>query len=459
MANEVLPDLSDQVVLITGAGRGLGRSAALHLARCGAVVGVADIDGASAAETASKVKAAGGQADSFTCDVGGQAAFAAMAADFAKRRGRIDAVINNAAFLKYEPLETVTEETVDRMIGAGFKSAIWGSQALVRHMRPEIGASIINMSSPVIVRGYPNTLVYSAIKSAVTSLTRTLAAELGPRKIRVNAVAPGSVPTPGALGINDAAEYERRARTIPLRRLGRESDNDKARGVLAEPRRRVHQRRDSAGRWRHRCFGVSKEQGAVWVKYRVPGGRTCWITSRPSFATTSRADAISAPSSKSRAAARSALETAIGDEGGPGRAAKPLGMDSVFSIFSATKAITNVLVVSRHRARSIDAHDEGLGGHQGILRRHSRAHHGVRSAHARVGPALRVHAEAGHEHRPAASSSSKRSAKTCTRCASRRNASTIRRWRTMRCSARWSAAPTRRGAAIATSRSRICSIR
>jgi NAD(P)-dependent dehydrogenase (short-subunit alcohol dehydrogenase family) len=232
MANEVLPDLSDQVVLITGAGRGLGRSAALHLARCGAVVGVADIDGANAADTAAKVNAAGGQADSFTCDVGGQQAFAAMAAEFAKRRGRIDAVINNAALLKYEPLETITEETVDRMIGAGFKSAIWGSQALVRHMRPEIGGSIINMSSPVIVKGYPNTLVYSAIKGAVTSLTRTLAAELGPRKIRVNAVAPGSVPTPGAVGINDAAEYERRAKTIPLRRLGRESDNDKALAFL-----------------------------------------------------------------------------------------------------------------------------------------------------------------------------------------------------------------------------------
>jgi NAD(P)-dependent dehydrogenase (short-subunit alcohol dehydrogenase family) len=232
MAKEVLPDLSGQVVLITGAGRGLGRSAALHLARCGAVVGVADIDGASAADTAAKVKAAGGEADSFTCDVAGQRPFAAMAAELAQRRGRIDAVINNAAFLKYEPLETVTEETVDRMVGAGFKSAIWGSQALLRHMRPEVGGSIINLSSPVVVRGYPNTLVYSAIKSAVTSLTRTLAAELGPRKVRVNAVAPGSVPTPGALGINDAAEYERRARTIPLRRLGRESDNDRALAFL-----------------------------------------------------------------------------------------------------------------------------------------------------------------------------------------------------------------------------------
>ena len=60
-----------------------------------------------------------------------------MAADFARRCGRIDAVINNAALLKYEPLESISEETVDRMLGAGFKSAIWGSQALVRHMRPE----------------------------------------------------------------------------------------------------------------------------------------------------------------------------------------------------------------------------------------------------------------------------------------------------------------------------------
>ena len=212
MANEVLPDLSDQAVLITGAGRGLGKSAALHLARCGAVVGVADIDGPSAEATVSTVKAAGGKAHSYSCDVAGQRAFAAMASDFAERCGRIDAVINNAAVLKYEPLESVTEETADRMLGAGFKSAIWGSQALVRHMRPEIGGSIVNLSSPVVVRGYPNTLVYSAIKSAVTSLTRTLAAELGPRKIRVNAVAPGSVPTPGALGLNDPAEYQAAAR-------------------------------------------------------------------------------------------------------------------------------------------------------------------------------------------------------------------------------------------------------
>ena len=229
------PDLSGQVVLITGAGRGLGRSLASHLSSCGAVVGLSDIDGDSVHETAQIVRDADGTAHAYPADLSSQILFQGVAEALAEDGGRIDAVINNAAFLRYEPLEAVTEETVDRMIGAGFKSAIWGSQALLAHMDPERGGAIVNMSSPVAFRGYPTTSIYSAIKGAVTALTRTLAAELGPRRIRVNAVAPGSVPTPGALGLNDPAEYERRSRTIPLRRLGRESDNDAAVAFLLSP--------------------------------------------------------------------------------------------------------------------------------------------------------------------------------------------------------------------------------
>ena len=222
-------DLSGRSVLITGAGRGLGLSLAVHLSSCGAIIGAADIDGASAEAAAAAVVAAGGKAHAYHADLSGQATFEPVASAFAQAAGgRIDAVVNNAAFLRYEPLEAVTEATLDKMLGAGFKSAVWGCQALLRHMDPERGGAIVNYSSPVAFRGYPTTSMYSAIKGAVTAMTRTLAAELGPKKIRVNAVAPGSVPTPGALGLNDPAEYERRSRTIPMRRLGRESDNDYA---------------------------------------------------------------------------------------------------------------------------------------------------------------------------------------------------------------------------------------
>jgi NAD(P)-dependent dehydrogenase (short-subunit alcohol dehydrogenase family) len=168
-------------------------------------------------------------------DVADRSAFAQAAARFANERGRIDAVINNAMLLRYEPIEKVTEDVLERMLAIGIKGTVWGAQLLLAHMDAERGGAIINMASPVAERGFPNTAIYSLVKGAIVTLTKTLAAELGPRKVRVNAVAPGSVPTPGAMGLNDKAEYERRARTIPLRRLGREEDNAEAVAFLLSP--------------------------------------------------------------------------------------------------------------------------------------------------------------------------------------------------------------------------------
>jgi len=222
------PDLSGQFILISGAGRGLGRSVSRHLARCGAVVGVSDIDAAACNETAELVRQAGGQAHAFPADLGTRAAFLGVAASFAKVGSRIDAVVNNAALLHYEKIEDVTEERFEKMVNIGLKATVWGAQSLLAHFDSSRGGCIINMASPVAYRGYPNTAIYSSIKGAIVALTHTLAAELGPRKVRVNAVAPGSVPTPGALQLNTPEEYERRARTIPLRRLGQEADNDHA---------------------------------------------------------------------------------------------------------------------------------------------------------------------------------------------------------------------------------------
>jgi len=227
-------NFSELAILVTGAGRGLGRSVAEKLASCGATVGLIDVDGDNCNAVAAVIRETGGKAHPFVADVANRTAFADAAARFARERGRIDAVVNNAMLLRYEPIEKVTDEVLDRMLGIGIKGAIWGAQLLLTHMS-ERGGTLINMASPVAERGFPNTAVYSLVKGAIVTLTKTLAAELGPRKVRVNAVAPGSVPTPGAMGLNDKAEYERRARTIPLRRLGSEEDNAEAVAFLLSP--------------------------------------------------------------------------------------------------------------------------------------------------------------------------------------------------------------------------------
>jgi NAD(P)-dependent dehydrogenase (short-subunit alcohol dehydrogenase family) len=213
----------------------LGRATAELLARCGASVAVCDLDADSCRDTANAIRDAGGRAMDYAFDVAGRGAFLAAAANFAKTTGRIDAVVNNAMILRYEPIEQVREDVLDAMLGVGIKGAIWGAQVLLAHMDPERGGAVINMASPVAEKGFPNTAVYSLVKGALVTLTKTLAAELGPRKVRVNAVAPGSVPTPGAMGLNSEEEYARRARTIPLRRLGHADDNAQGIAFLLSP--------------------------------------------------------------------------------------------------------------------------------------------------------------------------------------------------------------------------------
>ena len=230
------PEIAEQSVLITGAGRGLGLAMGVRLARLGATVGLVDIDAGNLETGAAQIRSAGGRVHTYTADASSQAAVLAAADDFARASGGgIDAVINNAMLLRYEPIAAVSEKVADQMLGVGIKGAVWGTQALLKHRRADRGASIVNLTSPVAERGYPNTAIYSCVKGALVTLTKTLSAELGPQGVRVNAIAPGSVPTPGAVGLNDKAEYERRARTIPLRRLGHEDDVADAIAFLLSP--------------------------------------------------------------------------------------------------------------------------------------------------------------------------------------------------------------------------------
>lgn len=215
---------ADRPILISGAGRGLGEGIARHLAEEGAIVGVADIDRASAQKVADAIRSHGGQAHAYGGDLGSRSEFFAVAEAFRHDAGPLRAVINNASVLVYEPVEDVTEETLDRMLSAGLKSVFWGVQAFLAHRDESAVGNILNYSSPVAYRGRPNTAAYTTIKSGIAGLTRVLAGELGPRGIRVNAIAPGSVPTPATEGFVTPEQYEQRAKNIPLRRNGTPED-------------------------------------------------------------------------------------------------------------------------------------------------------------------------------------------------------------------------------------------
>ena len=193
-----------------------------------AIVGVADVNGQTAHDVTAAIGAAGGKAFAYEADLGRRQAFFDVAAAFARDAGPLRAVINNASVLVYEPIEQVTEETLDRMLSAGLKSVFWGVQAFLAHRDESAPGNILNYSSPVAYRGRPNTGAYTTIKAGIAGLTKVLAGELGPRGIRVNAIAPGSVPTPATEGFVTPEQYEQRAKNIPLRRNGTPDDVAKA---------------------------------------------------------------------------------------------------------------------------------------------------------------------------------------------------------------------------------------
>ncbi len=226
---------SDQVILVTGAGRGIGRAAGELLAAAGATVGIADVMGESAQAVAREIRDKGGKAVPLTADLATEAGFAEAAAELARSCGRIDAVINNAMWIRYEPIERVLTETMDRMLAIGLKAPVWGVQALLRHRDVARSVSVINLASPAADQGYANTAIYAAVKGGIVALTRALAVELGPRAVRVNAVAPGAVPTPGARAIVDEQGYELRKAKTPLRRLCTEQDVAQAIRFLLSP--------------------------------------------------------------------------------------------------------------------------------------------------------------------------------------------------------------------------------
>jgi len=191
-----MPDkpLAGKVALITGSSRGIGAAIAARFARDGAKVVVNYTNSQKEAnEVVAGIVAAGGAAIAVKANVGNTSDIPVMFAETIKAFGRLDIFVNNAAIMKREFLNEVTAESID----AHFNVNVRGYLLCVKHAAELMtnGGSIINVGSAISRMAYPGAVVYSATKGAIDVMTRVLAAELGPKGIRVNVLAPGSTRT------------------------------------------------------------------------------------------------------------------------------------------------------------------------------------------------------------------------------------------------------------------------
>jgi NAD(P)-dependent dehydrogenase (short-subunit alcohol dehydrogenase family) len=198
--------LKGKVAVVTGAGSsgpgvGNGKATAILFAREGASVLCVDNVEERAQETVNIIEDEGGIASAFIADVSRQADCKAMAAAAFERYGRIDILQNNVGIPSRQKLEDITEEEWDYHFQINVRSMVMAAQAVVPYMEKVGGGSITNLSSIAAVRAYPPTsTAYTVSKSAAMGLTVALAGQLGDRRIRVNAVAPGQVFTPLVAG-------------------------------------------------------------------------------------------------------------------------------------------------------------------------------------------------------------------------------------------------------------------
>jgi 3-oxoacyl-[acyl-carrier protein] reductase len=218
--------LTGKVALVTGASKGIGASIARHLADEGAAVVVNYASSKQGADrVVAEITGKGGRAIAVQADVARPADVQRVFAEAKKAFGRLDVLVNNAGIYEFAPLGDVTPEHFHKQFDLNVLGLLLASREAVRYFGPE-GGSIVNISSVVATAAPPNASVYSATKAAVDAVTRSLAKELGPRKIRVNSINPGMVETEGvhAAGIAESdlrKQYEAQA---PLGRIGQPQD-------------------------------------------------------------------------------------------------------------------------------------------------------------------------------------------------------------------------------------------
>jgi NAD(P)-dependent dehydrogenase (short-subunit alcohol dehydrogenase family) len=224
-----LLSLRGRVALVTGAASGIGRGAALRLAQAGAAILVLDINPEAGQRTAEEIQAQGGEAAFQRCDVRSEADCRAAAEAAIRRFGGIDVLFNNAGVAIRKTALDLEENEWDLALDVMLKGVYLLSRQVVPHMIEAGGGSIINTGSGWSLKGGPRAVSYCAAKGGVLNLTRAMAIDFGPHRIRVNTVCPGDIDTPmlrsecAQLG-EDPKAFMEEAATRPIHRVGTPED-------------------------------------------------------------------------------------------------------------------------------------------------------------------------------------------------------------------------------------------
>jgi 3-oxoacyl-[acyl-carrier protein] reductase len=218
--------LAGKVAVVTGASKGIGASIAQHFAAEGAAVVVNYSSSKEGADrVVAEIKKKGGQAIAVQANVAKPADIERLFAETKKAFDKLDILVNNAGIYEFSPLENITPEHFHKQFDLNVLGLLLATREAVKHFG-SAGGSVINLSSVAATLAPPNTSVYSATKAAVVAVTRSLAQELGPRKIRVNAINPGMVETEGvrSAGLNEGEFRQELESKTPLGRIGQPQD-------------------------------------------------------------------------------------------------------------------------------------------------------------------------------------------------------------------------------------------
>lgn len=214
--------LINKVAIVTGAKQGIGFGIATALAKEGCKVVVSDLDQLGSDKAVKTLEAEGATAFAVKCDVSKKADVDSLISETMAKFGQLDILVNNAGIFPFVPFAKMTEEDWDKVMNVNLKSIFLTSSSAIKVMKD--GSKIVNISSIASLVAFEGLTHYCGSKGAVNAFVRALAVELAPRKINVNAVAPGAIATPGATGTLDDKTRDQMMNTIPWKRWGEAED-------------------------------------------------------------------------------------------------------------------------------------------------------------------------------------------------------------------------------------------